>query len=347
MHQILAIMYKDLLQWTRRPLYFISTTLLGVLILLAVGNTLSGSTHLHLGLYDPDRLSPLSQQLVQTKRFVVHDYDNINQGKTDLAAGRISALVDVSQDPIEDKIRVWTEGHNLLVNQQMAMGLFGALAQGGKSGDIPLQSRSLFPVSFGLRDYITPGLAAYLCYVIACMNIGFAWIYEWMEKTYNRIALAPFGVSAAIVAKTFTVMAESSVVLALALSITSPLAGFTLGTNLPALAGIVVLSMFCFTCIGLTVGCFLRSIRIYTMFISIFGVALMFVSGIVVPVEAMPQWEKIIALAMPMYYSADALKGAMLGIPASYLRDVLIMVAWSAATLLLSTLLLTKRKVIV
>lgn len=347
MHQILAIIRKDILQWTRRPLYFISSTLLGVLIMLAVGNTLAGSNDIPFGLYDPDHVSDLAQHLADSKRFHVKNYQDINAAKRDLALGHIAVLASVSQDPLDDNVTVWTEGHNPLIDQQMSMGLFNVLTQKATELTIPLHSGALFPANISLRDYITPGLAAYLCYVIACMNIGFAWIYEWMEKTYKQISLAPNGLRAAIVAKTFTVMMEASVVLWLALCITRPLAGFTLGNNFLGLVGITMLSMFCFTCVGLGVACFLRTIRIYTMVISICGVALMFVSGIVMPVEAMPHWEKLTALLLPMYYSADAFKGVMLGTPAFYARDAIILSAWAVGGLVVASQFLTKRNAVI
>lgn len=347
MHQILAIIKKDILQWTRRPLYFISSTLVAVLIILAVGNTLAGSNDIPFGLYDPDQASDLADELADSKRFHVTKYSDIGAAKQDLARGRIVALASVSQDPLDDNVTIWTEGHNPMVDQQMSMGLFGVLTSKAKELTIPLHSAQLFQAAISLRDYVTPGLAAYLCYVIACMNIGFSWIYEWMEKTYKQISLAPNGLRAAILAKTFTVMMEASVVIWLALSITRPIAGFTLGNNFLGLVSITLLSTLCFTCIGLGVACFLRTIRIYTMVITICGVALMFVSGIVIPVEAMPKWEQLTALSMPMYYSADMFKGVMLGAPAYYWRDIIILCAWAIGGLTVATVFLTKRNAVI
>ncbi|MBX9770690.1 MAG: ABC transporter permease, partial [Candidatus Obscuribacterales bacterium] len=103
-------------------------------------------------------------------------------------------------------------------------------------------------------------------------------------------------------------------------------------------------SMFCFTCIGLGFACLLKTIRIYTMTISILGVGLMFVSGIIIPVDAMPAWEKLLAKAMPMYYSADAFRGVILGTPADYVRDLLVLSAWAVAGLATAAILLNKRR---
>jgi ABC-type multidrug transport system permease subunit len=343
MHQILAIIRKDILQWTRRPLYFISSILLGVLIMWACGNTLSGSDNICLGLYDPDQVSDLGKQLAASKRFVVSNYDDLPRAKAALAQGKIAVLASVSQDPLDDEVSVWTEGHNPLIDQQMSNGLLTVLTQRTKGISLPLHTASLFPVNISLRDYVTPGLCAYLCYVIACMNIGFSWIYEWMEKTYKQIVLAPNGLKAAIAAKTFTVMMEAALVLWLALCITAPLAGFNLGNNFLGLVGTTLLSMFCFTSIGLLVACFLRTIRIYTMAISICGVALMFISGVIVPVEAMPEWEKLAAHLMPMYYSADAFKGVILGTPAFFMTDSFVLLGWGISGLILATVILTRR----
>ncbi|HEY9714764.1 MAG TPA: hypothetical protein V6C72_14950, partial [Chroococcales cyanobacterium] len=71
MQQIFAIINKDILQWTRRPLYFISSTLLAILIIWAVGNTLSGGTDIPFGVYDPADISQLDKNLDTAKRFKV------------------------------------------------------------------------------------------------------------------------------------------------------------------------------------------------------------------------------------------------------------------------------------
>ncbi len=344
MHQILAIINKDILQWTRRPLYFIASSLLAVLIIWIVGNTISGATDIPFGLYDPAGISELSKHLNEAKRFRVTNYEDLEQGKSDLASGKIIVLANVSQDPLEDEVQILTEGHNPLVDMQVSVGILSVLTQKAKELSLPLHSASLFPVSFDMRDYVTPGLTAYLCYVLASMNLGFSWIYEWMERTYRQIILAPNGLRAAIIAKTSTVTLEASAVLWLALCVTAPTVGFTLGNNFVGLVVYTLLSMFCFTCIGLGFACLLRTIRIYTMTVSILGVGLMFLSGIVIPVEAMPVWEQMTAKALPMYYSADAFKGVMLGTPADFGRDALVLIGWGLIGLVVASILLSKRR---
>lgn len=80
------------------------------------------------------------------------------------------------------------------------------------------------------------------------------------------------------------------------------------------------------------------------MTISIFGVAVMFVSGIMVPVDGMPAWEQCFARSFPMYYAADAFKGVMLNIPANYGLDVLVLLAWAAGGLIVAVQLLKLRQ---
>lgn len=344
LNAIAAIVYKDILQWTRRPLYFIASVLLAILILVCVGNTISGANDMPFGLYDPAGISELSKHLTDTKRFRVRVYESLERAKTDLAHEKIVALANVSQDPLEDSVQILSSGNNPLIDDQISMGLLAVLTQRAKELSIPLHSAALFQVNFGLRDYITSGLAAYLCYVLASMNVGFSWIYEWMERTYRQIVLAPGGLNAAIVAKTLTVTLEAALVLWLALVITSPIVGFTLGSNFFGLVGATLLSCFTFACIGLCFACVLKTIRIYTMTVSILGVALMFVSGIITPVKAMPGWEQRIATALPMYYAADMTKGVMLGIPADYYRDILVLIGWSVCALVIARTLLIRSK---
>lgn len=341
---VLAIMRKDILAWTRRPLYFFASVLMAVLILVCVGNTISGANDMPFGLYDPAGISELSKHLTQSGRFRVKVYDDLEAAKSDLARENIVALANVDQDPLEDSVQILTAGNNPLVDDQISMGLLSVLTQKAKELSIPLHSAALFKVDFGLKDYITAGLTAYLCYVLASMNLGFSWIYEWMEKTYRQIVLAPMGLDAAIVAKTLTVTVEASLVLWMALCLTSPLSGFTLGNNFPALVGATLLSVFTFTCIALLFACFLRTIRIYTMTVSILGVALMFVSGIITPIKAMPFWEQKLASVMPLYYASDLTKAAMLGIPCEASRDVIVLLAYAFICLFVSRMVLARNR---
>jgi len=337
-----AIVAKDILAWTRRPLYFLASVLMAVLILVCVGNTISGANDMPFGLYDPGGISELSRHLTESGRFRVRVYDDLEKAKSDLAHEKIVALANVAQDPLEDSVQILTAGNNPLVDDQISMGLLSVLTQKAKELSLPLHSAALYQVHFGLKDYITAGLTAYLCYVLASMNLGFSWIYEWMEKTYRQIVLAPMGLDAAIIAKTFTVTMEASTVLWLALCLTSPISGFTLGNNFPFLVGSTLLSVFTFTCLALLFACFLRTIRIYTMTVSILGVALMFVSGIITPIKAMPYWEQKLAAIMPLYYACDLTKGAMLGIPCEAGRDVIVLLGFAFISLFLSRTVLAR-----
>lgn len=344
MNAVLAIIRKDLVLWARRPLYFFSSTLLAVLIIVFVGDTISGVAQMPFGLHDPSNASDLEKQLDDSKKFKVIRYSDLDDAKKDLTKGKIVALANVDQDLLEDSVQILTEGYNPLVDEQISMGLLNVLSQRSGALSIPINTGTLFPVNFSLRDYVTPGLVAYLCYVLACMNLGFSWIYEWMEKTYRQIILTPNGLRSAIIAKTFTVTIEASLVVWIALAITAPVVNFQLGHNLPGLVGVTLVSMFCFTCMGLGVASLLRTIRIYTMTISIFGVAVMFVSGIMVPVDGMPAWEQCFARSFPMYYAADAFKGVMLSMPANYLLDVIVLLSWALGGLVVAVQLLKYRQ---
>lgn len=344
MNATLAIIHKDILQWTRRPLYFISSCLLAILIITAVGNTIAGTDDMPFGLFDPGGMSHLTEQLEASGKFNVVAYDELDAARRDLAAGKIVALATVDQNLIEDSVEILTEGYNPLIDDQISMGLLKGLTRESTELSLPLHTATLFPVHYTLRDYMTPGLAAYLCYVLASMNLGFSWIYEWMEKTYRQIILAPNGLRSAIIAKTLTVTVEASVVLWLALSVTAPTVKFTLGHNFLGLVGVTLISMFCFTCLGLGAACLLRTIRIYTMTVSIAGVAIMFASGVIVPVEGMPLWEQYFAKSFPMYYAADMFKGVMLSTPAEYLRDVLVLLAFASGGLTFATIMLRRRQ---
>ncbi len=343
-NQILAIMTKDIIQWTRRPLYFMASILLGILIISVVGNTIAGANHMPFGLYDPNHVSSLSKHLDDTKRFVVINYQNFDEAKQALANHKIVALAYVDQDLLEDKVEIITEGNNPLVDDQISMGLLAVLTQKSSDLSLPLKSESLFPAKFSLRDFVTPGLAAYMCYVLASMNLGFAWIYEWTDKTYRQIILIPNGLKSVIIAKTLTVTMEASVVLWLSLCLTSLMCNFTLGNNFLGIILVTLVSMLCFSSIGLTFACILKTIRVYTMTVTILGVSLMFVSGIIIPVEATSGVEQLAAKLMPMYYSSEAFKAVMLNVPVDFAHDLLVLVLWAVVSMLVAYILLNQKQ---
>ncbi len=345
-HQILAIMKKDIVQWTRRPMYFMASILLGILIIAVVGNTIAGATHMPFGLYDPSHISSLSKHLDQTSRFQVINYNNFDIAKEDLAHHKIVALAYVNQNLLEDTVEIITEGHNPLIDDQISMGLLAVLTQKSSDLSLPIKSASLFPGNFTLRDFVTPGLAAYMCYVLASMNIGFSWIYEWTDKTYRQIILVPNGLKSVLIAKSLTVTFEASVILWLSLCITSLLCGFTLGNNFWGIIFVTIISMLCFSSIGLTFACMLKTIRVYTMTVTILGVSLMFVSGIIIPVEATSRSEQLAAKFLPMYYSSEAFKGVMLNVPVNFTYDIIVLLIWAVLSMSIAYMLLNKKQAV-
>lgn len=99
---------------------------LAILILVCVGNTISGADDMPFGLYDPAGISELSKHFTDTKRFRVRIYDDLEKAKGDLAREKIVALANVSQDPLEIRYK-FSGGNNPLIDDQIAMGLLAVL----------------------------------------------------------------------------------------------------------------------------------------------------------------------------------------------------------------------------
>jgi len=151
MRQILAIIKKHL-QWTRRPLYFISSILLGVLIITCVGNTLAGAENMPFGLYDPAGVSDLGKIYREIKKIQGYLYDDLDKAKGDLARGRIVALANVSQDPLEDSVQILTKD-TIFGRRSNFDGLVEGSHVLGKRTALPLHSATLFRAIFTARLY--------------------------------------------------------------------------------------------------------------------------------------------------------------------------------------------------
>jgi ABC-2 type transport system permease protein len=170
---------------------------------------------------------------------------------------------------------------------------------------------------------LIPGLAAITSF-FAGGSIGPAVLpLERKTKTLERLLGAPLSPFAIILGKTL-----SGAVFGLTMSLVPLLIGITFLkmqiTNPLLLAPSVVLSAFAFAAFGILFSARAEEMPNAMMPMNLVRFPMLFISGVFVPLEAMPGFLQPIAYLMPLTYSVDALRQTTLGIgePLRLLGDI-------------------------
>ena len=175
-----------------------------------------------------------------------------------------------------------------------------------------------------------PGLVAMAALFGAGAIQSVALPLERATGTFDRLLAAPVSMTTIIIGKTLGGF-FFGMVLSIAYSlIVIPLSGATL-TNPFLFAFGVVLSAFVFSALGVCISAPFRDIPEAMPPATLLRVAMVFLSGVLIPVAIMPNSLQIIAYLLPLTYSVDMLQQAMTGQIASQLLlvDTLAIVVFS------------------
>ena len=101
--------------------------------------------------------------------------------------------------------------------------------------------------------------------------------------------------------------------------------------------GIAFLVALSTSCIGIMIASRMRSFEGFGLIVNLISMPLVFASGVFYPVDAMPDWMKLIAYISPLTYGADAVRELMIGIQGfGIIFDVIILSSITAILLMIS-----------
>jgi ABC-2 type transport system permease protein len=175
-----------------------------------------------------------------------------------------------------------------------------------------------------------PGLVAMAALFGAGAIQSVALPLERATGTFDRLLAAPVSMTTIIIGKTLGGF-FFGMVLSIAYSlIVIPLSGATLTSPFLFAFG-VVLSAFVFSALGVCISAPFRDIPEAMPPATLLRVAMVFLSGVLIPVAIMPDFLQIIAYLLPLTYAVDMLQQAMTGQIASQLLlvDTLAIVVFS------------------
>jgi len=136
---------------------------------------------------------------------------------------------------------------------------------------------------------------------------------ERRVKTFDRLISAPISFYSIIVGKTL-----GGFLFSLALGIVPPIIGLLwFGTQVMSLPGLIIglaLPSFCFATMGIMFAMFpTENSGDIMMMLNFVRLPLIFISGLYVPVESIPQWGQFAATLSPLTYANDLVRYALEG----------------------------------
>jgi len=189
--------------------------------------------------------------------------------------------------------------------------------------------------------FALPGLVAIASFFGAGAIQAIALPLERRTGTFNLLLTAPISTFAIVLGKAlagFFFGAILSMVYTVIMIPFSPL------PNLPLFFVAILFSSFTFSTFGLVLSAPFRDIPQAMPPATVVRIAMIFISGVFIPLVAMPTFLQVVAYAMPLTYSVDSLRQAMSGSinTQMFLIDLGIQVFFSLAFLAITVWVLKK-----
>lgn len=153
-------------------------------------------------------------------------------------------------------------------------------------------------------DFLVPGLLGMTLFFTATSVVQVIAPWETRMKTLERLVSAPISIAAIIVGDVL-----ASFLFGIIISIVPLMAGLLMGVDVLHPATLILgilLAAFCFSSLAAVLSTPPTDVPANVMMLStLVKFPLVFISGIFIPLEEMPQWGRVIALGSPLTYFTD------------------------------------------
>jgi ABC-2 type transport system permease protein len=158
--------------------------------------------------------------------------------------------------------------------------------------------------------FAIPGLVAIASFFGAGAIQAIALPLERRTGTFNLLLTAPISMFAIVLGKALAGFFFGAI---LSVAYTAIMIPFSPLPNLPLFFVAILLSSFTFSAFGLVLSAPFRDIPQAMPPATVVRIAMIFISGVFIPLVAMPTFLQVVAYAMPLTYSVDSLRQAMSG----------------------------------
>ena len=275
------------------------------------------------------------------------------QGFSDALASKMSATVEVTVDEsnptIASIVRSEIAGVFNIIGSDMSVQNMNAIDGGQVNPTFLIQPVSIInePLISGAASsfqFLAPGFVALTVVTGSLIGVATSISKEKEQGTMDGLLVAPVSnisiIAGKVIAQTVRGMIQGSITLVLTVLI--------FNVRIYGSPIVTVIVMFLGTASFVGVGIILSTVapdqETANMMASLLQLPMMFLCGIMFPIEQLPSWMQLIGKALPLYYAADALRKVVI-LNASMnliMPDILILMAYAAVTMVLALPLFDK-----
>jgi len=275
------------------------------------------------------------------------------QGFSDALASKMSATVEVTVDEsnptIASIVRSEIAGVFNIIGSDMSVQNINAIDGGQVNPTFLIQPVSIInePLISGAASsfqFLAPGFVALTVVTGSLIGVATSISKEKEQGTMDGLLVAPVSnisiIAGKVIAQTVRGMIQGSITLVLTVLI--------FNVRIYGSPIVTVIVMFLGTASFVGVGIILSTVapdqETANMMASLLQLPMMFLCGIMFPIEQLPSWMQLIGKALPLYYAADALRKVVI-LNASMnliMPDILILMAYAAVTMVLALPLFDK-----
>jgi len=269
------------------------------------------------------------------------------QGFSAALASQMPATVQVTVDEtnpnIASIVRAEIAGVFNIIDSEMSARNIQAIDGGQESSKFLVQpvtiiNEPLISSAASSFQFLAPGFVALTVVTGSLIGVATSISKEKEQGTMDGLLVAPVShisiIAGKVIAQTVRGMIQGSITLVLSILI--------FGVTIYGSPIVMVIVMFLGTASFVGVGIVLSTVapdqETANVMASLLQFPMMFLCGIMFPIEQLPSWMQIIGKALPLYYAADALRKVII-LNASMnliMPDILILIGYAAVTMLLA-----------
>jgi ABC-2 type transport system permease protein len=186
-------------------------------------------------------------------------------------------------------------------------------------------------------DFVAPGFIAMNVMMSGLTALGAALARERESGTLAGVLMAPIARTAIILGKTISFTIRNLFQGAITITMAILIFGITIRGNPLLIAGILIIGTISFLGLGIVATALTREQESAQLILGLLQFPMMFLSGVLFPIEQMPSFLQSVSKVLPLTYAVDALRKVMIlgaGIDAVIL-PIMILVLLGVATMTL------------
>jgi len=203
------------------------------------------------------------------------------------------------------------------------------------SEPVSVERRNLVGSTANTFQFLAPGFMALVVVMGTLAGLSTAIAMEKEQGTMDGIMVAPISRDAIVVGKTIAQTVRGMIQGFLILAISMLFFGVKVYGSPLLMVLVMLLGVASFAGIGIIATSMAPEQETAMMIMMLLMMPMMFLSGIVFPIEQLPDWLQSVGKMLPLYYAADALRKVIV-LSATFsqiLWDVVVLVSYSAITL--------------